>query len=197
MTLALFDLDNTLLGGDSDHAWGEFLSARGHVDAEAYRQAIVRIHDYIQAGDCYQVNFAQRFRAPYQGSPWTAYQALRAACPTPFSGYLSLPEQGAIISLSPERFMRISQGQYGARQATPRIRKLLERDGIDAIINGTGVGQPLGILASAGLVCREGHLQPAATALSGLALADVVDEHMAHRLGRQRLRLWLRDLKAR
>jgi para-aminobenzoate synthetase component 1 len=32
--------------------------------AEAYRQAIVRIQDYIQAGDCYQVNFAQRFRAP-------------------------------------------------------------------------------------------------------------------------------------
>ena len=39
MTLALFDLDNTLLGGDSDHAWGEFLVARGHVDAEAYRLA--------------------------------------------------------------------------------------------------------------------------------------------------------------
>jgi len=39
MTLALFDLDNTLLGGDSDHAWGEFLVSRGHVDAEAYRLA--------------------------------------------------------------------------------------------------------------------------------------------------------------
>jgi len=39
MTLALFDLDNTLLAGDSDHAWGEFLVARGHVDAEAYRVA--------------------------------------------------------------------------------------------------------------------------------------------------------------
>lgn len=39
MTLALFDLDNTLLAGDSDHAWGEFLAERGHVDAEAYRLA--------------------------------------------------------------------------------------------------------------------------------------------------------------
>jgi HAD superfamily hydrolase (TIGR01490 family) len=35
--LALFDLDNTLLAGDSDHAWGEFLCQRGLVDAEAYR----------------------------------------------------------------------------------------------------------------------------------------------------------------
>ncbi len=39
MTLALFDLDNTLLAGDSDHAWGDFLSRHGHVDREAYRLA--------------------------------------------------------------------------------------------------------------------------------------------------------------
>lgn len=50
MTLALFDLDNTLLGGDSDHAWGEFLSARGHVDAEAYRRANDGFYADYQAG---------------------------------------------------------------------------------------------------------------------------------------------------
>lgn len=50
MTLALFDLDNTLLGGDSDHAWGEFLVARGHVDAEAYRAANDRFYADYQAG---------------------------------------------------------------------------------------------------------------------------------------------------
>ncbi|HEX5841798.1 MAG TPA: aminodeoxychorismate synthase component I [Pseudomonas sp.] len=85
------------------------------IDQAGYRQAFERIQAYIQAGDCYQVNFAQRFRAPYQGSPWTAYQALRAACPTPFSGYQAQPGGGAIISLSPERFMRISQGQVETR----------------------------------------------------------------------------------
>ena len=80
-----------------------------------YQQCFARIQAYIQAGDCYQVNFAQRFRAGYQGSPWTAYQALRAACPTPFSGYQTLPGGGAIISLSPERFLRISAGQVETR----------------------------------------------------------------------------------
>lgn len=35
--LALFDLDNTLLEGDSDHAWGEFLINRGLVDEEKHR----------------------------------------------------------------------------------------------------------------------------------------------------------------
>src|SRR5690606_1742227 len=69
-----------------------------------YRQAIERIQRYIQAGDCYQVNFAQRFRTAYAGDPWTAYQALRAACPTPYAGFIAL-EHGAVLSQSPERFL--------------------------------------------------------------------------------------------
>ena len=36
MRLALFDLDNTLLSGDSDYEWGQFLIARGVVEREAY-----------------------------------------------------------------------------------------------------------------------------------------------------------------
>lgn len=39
MSLAIFDLDNTLLNGDSDHAWGEFLCDKGIVDAEEYSRA--------------------------------------------------------------------------------------------------------------------------------------------------------------
>lgn len=34
MALALFDLDNTLLNGDSDHAWGIYLADIGAVDPE-------------------------------------------------------------------------------------------------------------------------------------------------------------------
>ncbi|WP_137885977.1 HAD family phosphatase [Pseudomonas sp. 2FE] len=37
MRLALFDLDNTLLAGDSDHAWGDYLCARGILDGVAYK----------------------------------------------------------------------------------------------------------------------------------------------------------------
>ncbi|MDK8465997.1 HAD family hydrolase [Marinobacter sp. SS13-12] len=39
MTLAIFDLDNTLLAGDSDHAWGEFLVEESIVDADEYQKA--------------------------------------------------------------------------------------------------------------------------------------------------------------
>ncbi|MGR4975152.1 aminodeoxychorismate synthase component I [Pseudomonas sp. LARHCG127] len=85
------------------------------LSADAYRQAFERIQAYIQAGDCYQVNFAQRFRAPCQGDAWAAYQALRAACPTPFSGFQSLPEGGAVLSLSPERFVKVSESHVETR----------------------------------------------------------------------------------
>ncbi|MEK1941916.1 MAG: HAD family phosphatase [Pseudomonas sp.] len=37
MRLALFDLDNTLLAGDSDHAWGDYLCERGILDGAAYK----------------------------------------------------------------------------------------------------------------------------------------------------------------
>ncbi|MGE8098421.1 aminodeoxychorismate synthase component I [Pseudomonas fluorescens] len=85
------------------------------LSASDYQQAFVRIQQYIQAGDCYQVNFAQRFRAQCQGDPWTAYCALRAACPTPFSGFQSLPDGGAVLSLSPERFVKVSEGHVETR----------------------------------------------------------------------------------
>ncbi|QTP60007.1 HAD family hydrolase [Billgrantia antri] len=50
MSLAIFDLDNTLLSIDSDHAWGEFLLEQGAVDAEAYREANDRFMADYEAG---------------------------------------------------------------------------------------------------------------------------------------------------
>lgn len=49
MKLAIFDLDNTLIAGDSDCLWGEFLSELGHVDAEAYRAGHEKYYqDYLE-----------------------------------------------------------------------------------------------------------------------------------------------------
>ncbi|WP_075174280.1 HAD family hydrolase [Neptunomonas phycophila] len=50
MSLAIFDLDNTLLHGDSDHAWGEFLCEKGIVDSELYRQANDTFYHQYVAG---------------------------------------------------------------------------------------------------------------------------------------------------
>jgi HAD superfamily hydrolase (TIGR01490 family) len=50
VALAIFDLDNTLLGGDSDHAWGQFLVDRGIVDGDHYRASNDRFYHQYQNG---------------------------------------------------------------------------------------------------------------------------------------------------
>ncbi|QLF94766.1 aminodeoxychorismate synthase component I [Pseudomonas sp. ABC1] len=105
------DSPQALPGQDDFHLRAPF---QADLPKDDYRQAIQRIQDYIRAGDCYQVNFTQRFRAPCQGDPWQAYRALRQACPTPYAGFVSLTS-GAILSASPERFLRLSQGQVETR----------------------------------------------------------------------------------
>jgi len=50
MSLAIFDLDNTLLGGDSDYLWGRFLIEQGLVDGEVYERENQRFYDQYRAG---------------------------------------------------------------------------------------------------------------------------------------------------
>jgi HAD superfamily hydrolase (TIGR01490 family) len=50
MSLALFDLDNTLLAGDSDYLWGKFLADQGVVDADWYERENHRFYEEYKAG---------------------------------------------------------------------------------------------------------------------------------------------------
>lgn len=50
MSLALFDLDNTLLANDSDYLWGQFLVEQGLVDGEFYERENQRFYDAYRAG---------------------------------------------------------------------------------------------------------------------------------------------------
>jgi len=50
MALAIFDLDNTLIAGDSDHSWGEFLCAEGLVDAQRFSHDNDRFYQDYQEG---------------------------------------------------------------------------------------------------------------------------------------------------
>lgn len=76
---------------------------------ESYARRFRRVIDFIHAGDCYQINLAQRFSAPAAGDPWSAYQALRIVNPAPYSAYLRTP-YGSVLSSSPERFLRVRDG---------------------------------------------------------------------------------------
>ena len=80
-----------------------------------FTAALDRIHDYIAAGDTYQVNYTYRLRFDAFGSPVALYARLRARQPVPYGALLLLPDGGALLSLSPELFVRHAQGELMAR----------------------------------------------------------------------------------
>ncbi len=73
---------------------------------ESYFSSLSKILSYIEAGDCYQVNFSQQFELPLpdQFSPKATFVDLAVRHPAPFSAYLDCGEK-KIISLSPEEFI--------------------------------------------------------------------------------------------
>ncbi len=75
-----------------------------------YAQKFAKVHSYLLSGDCYQINLTQRFCAEYKGDEWQAYLKLRRQNKAPFSAFLRLPDH-AILSISPERFLRLEDGQ--------------------------------------------------------------------------------------
>ena len=50
MSLAIFDLDKTLIGGDSDFLWGEYMSEIGAVDVDTYQAKNQHFFDLYEQG---------------------------------------------------------------------------------------------------------------------------------------------------
>lgn len=78
---------------------------QSNLTRDEYLQRIVRIKDYIAAGDVYQVNFSQRFATETTVDPYLIYQRLRTLSPAPFGAYLDVGGH-KILSSSPELFLR-------------------------------------------------------------------------------------------
>ncbi|MBW0146381.1 aminodeoxychorismate synthase component I [Marinobacter sp. CAU 1620] len=86
--------------------WAMPSSFRARQSPEAFKASVEAIRHYIEAGDCYQANLSQEFTGQYRGEPWTAFQALAEANPTPYSAFIRTGED-AVLSISPERFLEI------------------------------------------------------------------------------------------
>jgi anthranilate synthase component 1 len=78
---------------------------------QAYLDQVARVKDYIVEGDVFQVNLSRAWRGqrPTDVRPADVYARLCQTNPAPFAGLAMYP-QGAIISSSPERLLRVKQG---------------------------------------------------------------------------------------
>ena len=101
-----------------------------------YLKTIVRVKQYISEGDCYQANIAQHFSAPFSGDNWALYRSLRRVLPSPYSCFYQWGDKNqAVLSLSPERFLKLSMGQVEAKpiKGTSRRGNTVDEDQINAI----------------------------------------------------------------
>jgi para-aminobenzoate synthetase component 1 len=81
---------------------------------EDYLRAVERVIEYILAGDVFQVNLAQRLLFPANDDSVSLYLRLRERNPAPFAAYFDLGDY-QVLSTSPERFLKVSQGQVETR----------------------------------------------------------------------------------
>ncbi|HBQ3996183.1 TPA: aminodeoxychorismate synthase component 1 [Klebsiella pneumoniae] len=96
---------------------------QSNMSRQQYGEKFRQVQAYLHSGDCYQVNLAQRFQASYVGDEWQAFRQLNAVNRAPFSAFIRLDE-GAILSLSPERFIQLRQGEIQTRPIKGTLPRL-------------------------------------------------------------------------
>jgi para-aminobenzoate synthetase/4-amino-4-deoxychorismate lyase len=112
--------DCARLSADEVTAWlgtgtAGIAGIRASIDQAAFDAALAAIHAYIEAGDTYQVNYTYRLRFDAYGTPAALYARLRERQPVPYGALVVLPDGRAILSLSPELFVRHDAGVLTAR----------------------------------------------------------------------------------
>lgn len=99
------------LPADTFRVQGEIAS---NFTPAGYAAAFASVQHYLQAGDCYQINLAQRFSAQAVGDAFGAYLALRGLSPAPYAAFLKLPH-AQILCASPECFVSVQDGKVRTR----------------------------------------------------------------------------------
>lgn len=103
MPLAIFDLDNTLIAGDSDHLWGEFLIERGIVDGDGFKAANDGFYQDYLNGDLDIIAYQEFVLGVLRGRPLAELQALRQLYMDQVIQRLWLPEAEALVQRHRER----------------------------------------------------------------------------------------------
>lgn len=75
-----------------------------------YLNAFYKIQEYIKAGDCYQINLTQEFKAKFSGSLLNKAKDLWKLTNAPYAGYLKL-DDFELLSCSPELFIEFNQNK--------------------------------------------------------------------------------------
>ena len=104
---------------------------RRSVTPAQFDHAIARIQSALRAGDTYQINYTYRLDFEASGTPLALYRRLRTRQPVPYGALIALPhdpDTPYILSLSPELFLRHTQGRLTARPMKGTARRTGQPD---------------------------------------------------------------------
>ncbi len=108
------------------------IAAEFALSESEYTQRIAQIHEWIRAGDVYQLNFTGPMEFDAPGSAAALYARLRARQPVDYGAFLHCEPGQRILSFSPELFFRIDEsGPHcgGSREGSSRCgaRRIVTR----------------------------------------------------------------------
>ena len=89
--------------------------ARSNTTREEYLQMVRHSHEFIHAGDIFQIVPSQRFETEYTGDPLTLYRTLRDVNPSPYMFCLKFGSSFALVGSSPEVHVRATHGRVEIR----------------------------------------------------------------------------------
>lgn len=96
------------------YALEEMAGVTSNFSRDGYLAAVERARDFIYAGDIFQVNLSQRLLTPAWDDSTALYRRLRRRNAAPFAGYFDVGDL-QILSASPERFLRVVDGEVETR----------------------------------------------------------------------------------
>ena len=104
----------------------EIIAAFALTESE-YAQRIAAIHEWIRAGDVYQLNFTAPLRVSAQGSIAAHYARLRGRQPVDYGAFIHWEQGQHILSFSPELFFRIERDDDKRRIVTRPMKGTASR----------------------------------------------------------------------
>ena len=93
-----------------------------------YKKKFDKIKRYIEEGDCYQINFSQRFSAKYEGDCYSIFKKLNKVYASPYAGFINFPFI-KIMTFSPECF--ISQNKEHVSTKPIKGTRPISKDSIE------------------------------------------------------------------
>jgi para-aminobenzoate synthetase component 1 len=81
---------------------------------EEFEQAVLRVQEYIRAGDTFQVNLSVRQDFPLPAKAWNIYRTLRLLNPSPYMAFLHYPDFDVVCG-SPELLLKFRNGKLSTR----------------------------------------------------------------------------------